>query len=194
MATNSVGKVSAGNPNTTGGVYAGPTSSQLPTDTTTGVGAELIALGLVSEDGIQAGGERNVEAIKDWSGDIIAQLQTEHSSNFTFTLYQVYDGDVHKVVFGDAHVSVSEPTADTGTVITVQETGAELPYKSFVFDMKNGDKKARFVLPYAKVTTVEELDFVTGSLQGFTLTVEAFKDDAGVKVYRYYDDGAVSNP
>ncbi len=55
--------------------------------------------------------------------------------------------------------------------------------------MKNGDKKARFVLPNARVTTVEELDYVAGSLQGFTLTVEAFKDENGVKVYRYYDDG-----
>jgi len=189
MATNSVEKISAGKPNSTGGVYAGPTTATLPVDATAAIDATILPLGLVSEDGLAAGGERNVEAIKDWSGDIIAQLQTEHSSNFTFTLYQVYDGDVQKIAFGDANVTVTAATASTGTLITVEETGTELPYKAFVFDMKNGDKKARFVLPNARVTTVEELDYVAGSLQGFTLTVEAFKDENGVKVYRYYDDG-----
>ena len=192
MATNSVEKVSAGKPNSTGGVFAGPTTATLPTSPSAAIDAAILPLGLVSEDGLQVGGERNVEAIKDWSGDIIAQLQTEHSSRFTFTLYQVHDGDVQKVAFGDANVTVTAATPTTGTLITVEEDGAELPYKAFVFDMKNGDKKARFVLPNAKVTTVEELDFVAGSLQGFTLTVEAFKDENGVKVYRYYDDGVFS--
>lgn len=189
MAAPSVAKISAGKPNTTGGVYAGDLGAALPTDETATVDAAIVKLGLVSEDGLQAAGERNVEAIKDWSGDIIAQLQTEHSSRFTFTLYQVYDGDVQKIVFGNTNVTVTAATPTTGTKIAVEETGDELPYKVFIFDMRNGAKKVRFVLPNAKVTTVEELPYVAGALQGFTLTVEAFKDENGVKVYRYYDDG-----
>lgn len=192
MATNSVEKVSAGKPNSTGGVFAGPVGSTVPASNTAVIDAAIKPLGLVSEDGLKAGGSRNVEAIKDWSGDIIAQLQTEHSSSFSFTLYQVYDGDVQKIAFGDSNVTVTPATSTTGTLITVTENGEELPYKVFVFDMKNGTKKARFVLPNAKVTTVEELDYVAGSLQGFTLTVEAFKDEDGQKVYRYYDDGVHS--
>lgn len=189
MAAPSVQKISAGKPNAAGGVYMGDLDATLPTDEATAIGAGLNKLGLVSEDGLQTGGERNVEAIKDWSGDIIAQLQTEHSSRFTFTVYQVYDADIQRAAFGDAQVAVTAATATEGTRITVQETGAELPYKAFVFDMRNGDKTVRMVLPNAKVTTVEELPFVAGALQGFTLTVEAFKDDTGTKVYRYYNDG-----
>lgn len=192
MAGNNVKKISAGKPNSTGGVFAGNIGATLPTTASGAIDAAIVPLGLVSEDGLQSGGERNVESVKDWSGDIIAQLQTEHSSRFTFTLYQVYDGDVQKIAFGDANVTVTPATPTTGTLITVEETGDELPYKVFVFDMRNGDAKARFVLANAKVTTVEELDFVAGSLQGFTITVEAFKDENGKKVYRYYDDGTFS--
>lgn len=189
MSANSVAKVSAGKPNAAGGIYMGAVSATMPTDSSTAVDAAFIKLGLVSEDGLKAAGDRKVESIKDWSGDIIAQLQTEHSSAFTFTLYQVYDGDVQKLVFGDENVTVTAATASTGTLITVKETGSELGYRSFVFDMKNGAKTARFVLPNAQVSEIKEHDYVAGALQAFDITVEAYKDATGVKVYRYYDDG-----
>lgn len=190
MSANSVGKIGAGLPNASGGVYMGvANASGLPTDSTTAVGISFIKLGLVSDDGLKAAGDRKVESIKDWSGDIIAQLQTEHSSAFSFTLYQVYDADVQKLVFGDPFVTVTPATSTSGTLIEVQETGAVLDYRSFVFDMKNGEKTSRFVLPYAQVSEVKEQDYVAGKLQGFDVTVTAFKDDSGVKVYRYYDDG-----
>lgn len=192
MSANSVAKLSAGKPNAAGGVYMGTTTATMPTDSTTAVGVSFVKLGLVSEDGLKAAGDRKVEAIKDWTGDIIAELQTEHNSAFTFTLYQVYDGDVQKLVFGDSLVTVTPATATTGTLITVTENGAELDYRSFVFDMKNGVKTTRLVLPNAKVSEVKEHDYVAGALQGFDITVTAFKDDAGNKVYRYYDDGVFS--
>lgn len=192
MSTNSVAKLSAGKPNASGGVYMGLTTATMPTDSTSVIGVGFTPLGLVSEDGLKAAGDRKVEAIKDWTGDIIAELQTEHNSAFTFTLYQVYDGDVQKLVYGDSLVTVTPATSTEGTLITVTENGAELDYRSFIFDMKNGVKTTRLVLPNAKVSEVKEHDYVAGALQGFDITVTAFKDDAGTKVYRYYDDGVFS--
>lgn len=192
MAASSVNKVSAGKPNAAGGVYMGTIGATMPTDSTAAVAGTFKKLGLVSEDGLKAAGDRKVEAIKDWSGDIIAQLQTEHSSAFTFTLYQVHDGDVLSLVFGDSQVTVTPATDSTGTLITVTENGAELEYRSFVFDLKNGDKTVRMAIPNGQVSEVKEHDYVAGALQGFDVTVEAYKDDAGVKVYRYYDDGIFS--
>lgn len=192
MSANSVQKVSAGKPNAAGGAYMGDLSDTLPTDSVTAIDAGLVKLGLISEDGLKAAGDRKVEAIKDWEGDIIAQLQTEHSSAFTFTVYQVFDADIQKLVFGDANVTVTAATSTSGTKITVVEDGAELPYKAFVFDMKNGTKTARFVLPNAQVSDVKENDHTAGALEGFEVTVTAFKDDAGKKVYRYLDDGVFS--
>ncbi len=192
MALPSSKFIGAGTPNiaVTGGVLVGPLGTPLPTTASATPDNALKALGYVSEDGLESQGERSVETIKDWNADIIAQLQTEHSVRFGLTLYAVWDRDVLREVFGEDNVDVTaEATPSTGTLITVRETGSVLPYRSWIFDMRNDQKKLRIVLPNAKISEVTEKKFVSNELAGFTITVEAFKDDNGVKAYRYLDDG-----
>ncbi|WP_280438924.1 hypothetical protein [Nocardia cyriacigeorgica] len=190
MAMATTKTIGAGTPNmVTGGVLVAPLGSTLPTDASATYDPAFKPLGYVSEDGLEAQGERTVEAIKDWNADIIAQLQTEHSVRFGLTLYAAWDPDVLAEVFGPDNVTPTAPTPTTGTLITVEETGAVLPYRSWSFDMAYGGKKLRIVLPNAKISEVTESAFVANALAGFAVTVEAFKDDAGVKAYRYYDDG-----
>lgn len=190
MALPSTFKIGAGTFNTaTGGVLAAPVGTTLPTTAAGTIGAAFKALGYVSEDGLEVQGERSVNAIKDWNGDIIAQLQTEHSVRFGLTLYAAYDEDTLTEVFGAGNVTVTAPTASTGTLITVEETGSVLPYRAYIFDMLNDSRKLRIVLPNAKISEVSENAYVAGELMGFQVTVEAFKDASGVKAYRYYDDG-----
>lgn len=192
MAMATTKTIGAGTPNmVTGGVLVAPLGSTVPTTAADPYDAAFTPLGYVSEDGLEAQGERTVEAIKDWNADIIAQLQTEHSVRFGLTLYAVWDPDVLKEVFGEDNVAVTAATPSTGTLITVQETGAVLPYRAWSFDMNYGGKKLRIVLPNAKISEVTESAFVSNALAGFQIVVEAFKDDAGVKAYRYYDDGVV---
>ncbi|MGI5222491.1 hypothetical protein [Nocardia sp. CA-290969] len=193
MAMATTKTIGAGTPNmVTGGVLVAPLGSTLPTTAAAAYDAAFKALGYVSEDGLESQGERTVEAIKDWNADIIAQLQTEHSARFGLTLYAVWDPDVLKEVFGEDNVTTTAATPTTGTLITVEETGSILPYRSWSFDMAYGGKKLRLVLPNAKITEVTESAFVSNALAGFQVVVEAFKDDVGVKVYRYYDDGVFS--
>lgn len=191
MALPSTDFIGAGTPNiaVTGGVLAGPLGSTLPTTVAASIDAAIKPLGYVSEDGLESQGERSVEKIKDWNADIIAQLQTEHSVRFGLTLYAVWDSDVCKEVFGTDNITVTPATPSSGRLITVRETGSTLPNRVWIFDMKNGDKKLRIVLPNAKISEVGENKFAAGELAGFKITVEAFKDDAGVKAYRYLDDG-----
>lgn len=192
MALPSTDFIGAGTPNiaVTGGVLAGPLGSPVPTTAVAAINAAIKPLGYVSEDGLEVQGERTVNAIKDWAADVIAQLQTEHSVRFSLTLYAAWDPDVLTEVFGEDNVTVTaEATPSSGRLITVTETGSVLPNRVWIFDMKTGDKKLRIVLPNAKVTEVTENAYVAGELAGFQVTVEAFKDDSGVKAYRYYDDG-----
>lgn len=193
MALPSTNVIGAGTPNitVTGGVLAGPIGSPVPTTAIATIDAAITPLGYVSEDGIESQGERSVNAIKDWNADIIAQLQTEHSVRFGLTLYGAWDEDVLTEVFGADNLTVTPATTSSGKLITVRETGATLPNRVWIFDMKTGDRKLRIVLPNAKVSDAKEKSFVAGELAGFTLTVEAFKDDTGVKAYRYYDDGVM---
>lgn len=191
MALPSTSVIGAGTPNiaVTGGVLAGPLGSPVPTTAIAAINAAIKPLGYVSEDGLEAQGERTVSAIKDWNADIIAQLQTEHSVRFALTLYGAWDEDVLTEVFGAENLTVTPATVSSGKLITVKETGSQLPNRVWVFDMKTGTRKLRIVLPNAKVSQVAERSFVAGELAGFQVTVEAFKDDTGVKAYRYYDDG-----
>jgi hypothetical protein len=175
-------------PVATGGILVAPLGTVPPTDTETAV-TGFVGLGYVSEDGLKPEGERNIETVRDWAGDIIAQLQTEHSSRFTFALYGVFDVEVLKVVFGEGNVSGTAPS------ISVVEDGEELPHLSWVFDIRSSNgKKVRIVIPDGQVTTVTEAPLVAGALQSFELTVEAFKDPTGNKVYRYYEGETVTPP
>ena len=194
MAAPSVEKTSNAKPAVTGGVLNGPLGSTVPTDAATAVDAAIKRLGHVSEDGLQPEGERSTNTVRDWAGDVIAQLQTEHASRFTFTLYGVFDADVLGAVFGAGNVTTTAATASTGTLFAVEETGDELPHSTWVFDMRGaGGTKTRIVIPDGQPSNVTEGPMVAGELQSFTLTVEAFKDATGVKVYRYYDDGVVDS-
>lgn len=191
MALPTTNTIGAGTPNidVTGGVLAGPIGSPLPTTAAMSINAAIKPLGYVSEDGLEVQGERSVNAVKDWNADVIAQLQTEHSSRFSLTLYGYWDEDVCNEVYGPDNVTVTPATSSSGKLITIRENGAVLPYRVWIFDMKNGDRKARFVLPNAKVTEIAERPLVAGELAGYQVTVEAFKDASGEKVYRYLDDG-----
>lgn len=191
MALPSTTVIAAGTPNisVTGGVLAGPVGSAVPTSASAVINSAIKPLGYVSEDGLEAQGERSVEEIKDWNADIIATLQTEHSVKFQCTLYGVFDPDVLGEVFGPDNITVTPATSSSGRLVTVNETGDTLPNRVWIFDMKSGDKKVRIVLPNARVSETSENKFEAGSLMGFQITVSAYKDDAGVKAYRYYDDG-----
>ncbi|WP_157554216.1 hypothetical protein [Nocardia crassostreae] len=191
MAKPSSKFIGAGTPNiaVTGGVLVAPLATSLPTGADGVIDPAFKALGYVSEDCIESMGERRIESIKDWNADIIAQLQTEHSVRFGLTLYAVWDQDVLTEVFGKDNVVPTNATTTSGALYTVKETGSVLPRRSWVFDMMNEDKKLRIVLPNAKISSVTEKKFVSNELAGFTITVDAFKDDSGVKAYRYLNDG-----
>ncbi|MFC9966337.1 hypothetical protein ACFVH4_19080 [Nocardia ignorata] len=190
MALPSTKYIGAGTPLlSTGGVLAAPLETTLPTTAVAVPDAAFKALGYVSEDGLESQGERTVTSVKDWNADIIAQLQTEHSVRFGLTLYGAWDADVLREVFGTANVVVTAPTASSGTLIKVTETGAVLPMRSWIFDMKHESKKLRIVLPNAKISEVSENAYNAGELIGFQIVVEAFPDETGAKAIRYYDDG-----
>ncbi|MGV9676204.1 phage tail tube protein [Nocardia sp. NPDC003482] len=194
MAKPSTKYIGAGTPiSVTGGVLVAPIGSTLPSSVSDVLDNAFTALGYVSEDGIESKGERKIEQVKDWNADIIANLQTEHSVRFGLTLYAAWDKDVLSEVFGPSQVSTTGPASATnGTLLKVTETGAVLPRRAWVFDMMNDKKKLRIVLPNASISQVAERKFVSNQLAGFNITVEAFKDDSGIKAYRYLDDGVLT--
>lgn len=180
----------AGPTNIGGGILRGPLGTVIPTDARSELDEALKKMGVVSDEGLAPTGERESEKKNEWGGDVVANLQTSHSSTFEFTLWSVFDLEALSAVFGGANVEMTPATTEAGTLYTVKETGDELDHAMWVFDMRYLKKKMRFIVPDGQPSAIEELALVKNDLNGFKITLEAFKDDeSGSKVIRYYDDG-----
>lgn len=190
MGMPSVQTIGAGTPNAvTGGILVGPLGTVLPTTVIATPNAAFKAFGYISEDGVEPQGERSVNTVKDWNADDIADLQTGHSVQYGFTTYAYWDSDVIKEIYGTDFVTVTAATVSAGTLIAIEETGAVLPLRTWIFDVAQNSRKKRTGLPIAKISEVSEKPWVAGELLGFQCVVKAYKDASGVKAYHYLDDG-----
>lgn len=187
MGAPSARNVAAAKPKVGGGVYKLPLGSPLPTDATTALDASAVALGYVSEDGIQPSNETSVEQIKAWGGDIVAALATDSTREFEFTLIGLFDADVQKFINGDENVTVAGDGSTTPETIAVQDKAQKIDNCILVFEMFHGDKTRRVVVPYADSVVSGEEPWVDGSLTAYTVTTTALKDDSGVRVYDYME-------
>ena len=166
----------------TGGILAGPSGTTPPTDSTTALDPKYVPHGYVGEDGLSMTTERNTESIIAWGGDEVRVVQTEHSVEFTFTLIET-NAVTAAAVFGDANVS------GTGGKLDVVVTSDPLPRKSWVFDMKDGDRTVRVVVPDGQITEVGDTQFVHSEATGWECTLKAFGDGQSRKAFIYSDDG-----
>ena len=57
----------------------------------------------------------------------------------------------------------------------------------FVFDMKDGDKRRRLVLPNAQITSTEDITYVHSDIIRYGVTITAYADEDGNCAYEYVD-------
>lgn len=167
----------------TGGVAAGPTDTTLPTDATTALPAGIVALGLVGDEGVSLTRERSTDDIRAWGGQIVRTVQTEFSETATLQFLESDKAEVLKEVYGEDNVTVTG-TAPNQT-IAIKHNEQELPARVFVFDMKDGDKRRRLVLPNAQITATEDITYVHSDIIRYGVTITAYPDEDGNCAYEY---------
>lgn len=172
--------VAAGKPKVGGAVSVAPTGTTLPTDATTTLNSAFVNLGYISEDGMTQEITRDSENIKAWGGDTVMTSQTDFSETFSFTLIEVLNTDVKKVIFGDDNVSGALATGITTTV-----NSKELPAKSFVVEMAQNSNLVRIVIPNGKVSELGEISYTDGEAVGYEVTITALPDASGNCSYEY---------
>ena len=180
--------VSTAKPKITGGVSIGPAGATLPTDATTAVGATILPMGYVGEDGISQNIDRNIEKFKAWGGAVVHSAQTEFGETFKFTLLESANADVLKAVYGDANVTVTG-TAPNVT-IAVKHNDAEVPAKVFVFDMLTGSRSRRIAVPLGKLSLSGEVKYAGSDLISYEVEVDALPDASGNTAYEYVGPAA----
>ena len=182
--------VAAASPLATGGIFAAPSGTALPTTATSALNVAFVPLGRVGEDGLTPSGEAaSIADLRDWSGEVVASV-TENKSitRFDFTLLGIFDPEVAKFVFGTANVTVTAAGVSAGTKLAIQDKGDDITARELVFDMLYEGKRMRIVVPNGKVTVTAELPFARTALSGYTCQVTCLADDSGVRTYRYYQN------
>ncbi len=193
MAAPNTRNVAASKPS--GGVYRAPLGTALPIDATTPLAAAFVALGYISDAGIVPTRETNVDKPKAWGGDVVAQLLTDESRSFAFTLLEVFAAETQQFVHGTANVTVTAAVGGatpSPTKIAVVDKGGKPEQQVLVFDMRHGGKKRRVVVPVADPVIDGEEPWTDAGLSAYSVMVEAIKDASGARVYQYLvnDDAA----
>lgn len=192
MVTNAR-NVAVGKPLATGGVLIGPLGAEAPEDAATALDAAFVAAGYVGEDGLTETTDRSTEKVKAWGGDIVKVLQTDFSVTYQFTFIETHNSTVLETVYGEGNVVTTAATSSAGTLRAVKVNAEQLPHKSFVFDMRDGDARIRIHVPDGQVTEVGEITYSDSELIGYQVTVEAFRDpELNAQAVKFLDDGVVA--
>jgi hypothetical protein len=182
-------EIAAPSPKVTGGVLVAPLGTTLPTDATTALDPAFITLGRVSVDGVDRTEERPNTEVNDWGGDLIAILQDKYGITLKFKLLQLMNADVQKAAHGQDNVTVTPPTASTGTLISSKMNAQLLDYGSWVIDAYYLKMSMRLVVPYGRITLVGPLKWVHKELASYDLTLRPFPDLYNNHAYEYWNDG-----
>jgi len=188
MGANNGSKVAAYSPKAGGGVFWAPRGTVLPTDASTALDEKFKCLGAISDEGVKPSIEAKTDQVKEWDGSTLANLLTDESRSFEFTLLSPLDKDVLEFAFGATNVTVTAPTSTAGTKTAVLDKGGKPDQGVLVLDMKFGSKKIRKIVPVADPVIKGEEAYVLGKLSGYSVEVEAIKDATGVRVYEYSED------
>lgn len=154
----------------------------VPTDALAAIGAGHEPAGFVSEDGVTKTVDRTVEKIRDWNGDTIIAVQSDHGVTLQLTFMEGANAAVLKRVFGEENVVIS------GENITIKDTAAELPHFSLNIEIKgSATRKIRLFAPDAQITETGDVTFVRSGVIQYQVTIECYDVD-DVKLYQFISD------
>lgn len=189
MATPSTKNVASAKPAVGGGISYAVSGTALPTTATAALAAAYKPLGYIGEDGLVPTRDTSVDKVRAWGGDVVAALLTDESSSFQFTLLEIFQQEVNNFVYGSANVTFTAAVPGTSpSKLAILDKGGKPAAGVFVFDMFYGGKKMRIVVAVADSVVSGENPYVDTSVGGYEITVEALKDNAGVRVYRYFEN------
>ncbi|WP_312715466.1 phage tail tube protein [Corynebacterium flavescens] len=138
--------------------------------------------GFLTEDGVSKTVDRSTDKIKDWNGDTVVIVQSDHAVTLKTTFMESANAEVLKIVAGDSNVSIS---AD-GKNITVIDNADELPHRFLDFEIKgSAQNRIRVFAPDAQATEVGDVNFVRSGVIQYEVTFECFPDEDGNKAYQH---------
>lgn len=180
--------VSTGKPKISGAVYRAPLGTSVPTDATTALSSAFVALGFVSEDGLENENDMEVSEIKAWGGVIVYRSLDGLTDNFKLTLIESKNVNVLKAVYGDTNVTVD------GSGNAHVAVKAEDPVEAaWVFELAlRGGVAKRIVIPDGAITAREPITYNDSDAIGYGITISAYPDSNSKTHDEYIEADTVS--
>lgn len=174
---------------TTGAMKKGAIGATAPTDARTQLGNGWSdAAGYISENGITLNLNRSTSPLKDWGLNTVRVMATDFTTNITGEFLQM-DEATANTLFGEDNVSVTAATTTKPATLKLS-IGPDMPEEhAFVFNMKDGDRRARIYVPNGQITQVGSPTFVPGAGNVWPFTLECYDDGTGHSVYMFFDNG-----
>lgn len=172
-----------------GGIQIGApltTTAHYPEDATAAPAPELgmNPAGHISEDGVTKTVDRSTEKIKDWNGDTVMVLDSDHSVSLKLTFLESANVDILRAIYGPENVIIK----NGGKSIRIAENAEPLQNLSTLFDIKGGNNtRVRVLAPDAKITSVGDVQWVKSGVVKYEVTMECFPDADGNKLYQWLD-------
>jgi hypothetical protein len=165
----------------TGAAMIAPLGTTAPTDATSAWGAGWLDLGYLSEDGFTENPILESDEIKAWqSGAIVRKVITGSGEEFSFdtietnlnTVTLFYPGSVITVAGSNTKVEIHIPVATP---------------QAFGFDVIDGSRRARIIVPRAELTERGEVNYKNADAVAQPFTVNATPDSAGILAIKYFN-------
>lgn len=171
----------------TGAINSAPTGTALPTDETTALNVAFKDSGYISDAGLKIGSNQNSTDITDWSGNLVRTIMSGYGNQLSWEHLEWNEQSL-KNFLGENNVTVTA-TVGAPTKITAKFNGDEMPVKEWVFNIKDGARKIRVVVPNGQVSERGEITFVKTDAVKLPITLKTFPDASGNHVYVYSSDG-----
>jgi hypothetical protein len=161
----------------TGAVYMSTVGASAPTNATVAWSTAWKELGFLSEDGFTENPLLTSDNIKAWqSGAIVRKVITESGHEFSFTAIETNLNTLELFYPGSTVVGAS--------------TTIKLPVatpKALGFDVVDGSKKVRIVVPKCQISERGEVSYVNGSPIAYPFTFAVEPNASNELATKYFD-------
>lgn len=169
----------------TGGMYScNAGEAVIPEDAVTPLDEKFQAVGYINEDGLKRSNEKDQYEVVAAGGVKVKTVTKGFDVSYVLTLMQS-DLPALVEVFGAHNVSMNP---ETGT-IRIRHNAANMPVRSFVWELADGMNSVREVCARGQVTNVDDVTFGTGEETVYTITITALDDENGDKANTYENLG-----
>jgi hypothetical protein len=187
--------VTAGKPAVAGAIYRAARTANLVIPTSAGatLSSDYKCMGYISEDGLKNDMGIDSDKVIAWGGDTVLPFEKSRQDDFKFKMLEVMNEDVLVAVFGSSNVTVTAATSSAPKAIAINVNSDEQTEAVWVFDMiMRGNNPKRIVVPYGKITDMEEIEYKDDDAVGYDVTLTAVADESGNTHYEYMNIGSAT--